>query len=225
MNNYSTYKKNILNRFCEIFASFFFLAFGIGSIYSNPADTFNQRCSFVSILVGFILLLYGIFYKVTISDLKLNFICLIPFRKISLIDVERLKIETTKKGVLLILEYTNGKKVKLPNLNSLNLLDKFTQELENSIYQKKLENKVILDTESNKIKFNILLMFVFYFFIIIFSLVFAAVVSYFFIRLIKDMQIIKNIILLKLCVIFIFSITVLLFFKVFFFLLEKIKTK
>ena len=208
MNNYSTYKKNILNRFCEIFASFFFLAFGIGSIYSNPADTFNQRCSFVSILVGFILLVYGIFYKVTISDLKLNFICLIPFRKISLIDVERLKIETTKKGVLLILEYTNGKKVKLPNLNSLNLLDKFTQELENSIYQKKLENKVILD-----------------FFIIIFSLVFAAVVSYFFIRLIKDMQIIKNIILLKLCVIFIFSITVLLFFKVFFFLLEKIKTK
>lgn len=207
-----------------IFAGLIFFAFGIGSIYSNPTDLFNQRCSFVLIIVGFILILYGIFYKVTISDLTLNYICLIPFRKISLIDVERLKIERTKKGILFTLEYTDGRRIKLSNLNSLNLLDNFIQELENSIYQQKSEDKDILDAGCNKRRFNTLLVF-FLYFLIVFSFIFAMIVSYLFILLIKNMQVVKNMILLKVCVIFIFSITFLLFFNVFFFLFEKIKTK
>lgn len=217
MNKGRIYRKYTISRIFEIVAGLVFLLFGLGSIYYNQADSFNQKCSFISGIIGIFLVLFGIFYKVKITNNALTYMFLIPLKRIPLLDVENIEIETKEKDFHLIFKYKDGITRKISNIWKFKYYDKLIQDLENVIKQKDVYRTNIEHMEQKNT--NITLMFLFYVFIILFSLILTCVVSYYFIITLN--KITNNLVLTKFSVIIVFTICFSVIFNLFLFILEK----
>lgn len=221
MNKSKTYRKSNINRGFEIISGVFLLIFALGSIFYNPADSFNQTCCLISGIIGIFLILYGFFYKVKISNDTLVFMILIPFKRISLSDVEHMKIETNDKDLNLLLKYKNGRVRKIPKIYRFKFYDELIQDMENVVKQKDIQNTNVEQTDNEKP--NVAFMVVLYVFGILSAFILAGIVSYYFILAMKRFGITNNIVLIKLCVIIFFTISFYIVLKIFLAVVEKKK--
>ncbi len=223
MNKGKTYRKYIFNRAFEIISGCILIIFGLGSIMNNPTDSLNQKCSFISSFIGILLFLYGFFYKIELTNESIVISCLVPFKRISLINVVNLKIDRGETSTSIIFEYSNGKKQKISNIGIFKFSDCLIEDIENVVAKKEhnICNEKILG--QRKIRNKLLIMQICIIFAIILNFIIAGAISYFFINLIKKTGIIKNPILVNICVIGVFSIIFLLFFEFMLFFIKKRK--
>lgn len=223
MNKVKIFRKYTFNRIFEIISGCILIIFGLGSILQNPSDSLNQKCSFISSFIGIFLFLYGLFYKIEVTNEAIVFTCLIPFKRISLMNVSNLKVEKEGKNFHILFEYSNGKKQRLSNIGNIEFRDCLIEDIENIIDKKEQDICNVKKLEQRKIHSRLLIKQIAFIFAILLNLIIAGIITYFFINLIKRTGVVENSILVNICVIGVFSITFLLFFELIFFFIRKRK--
>ena len=221
MNNKKIYRKYTFNRAFEIISGCVLIVFGLGSILNNPTDPLIQKFSFICGFTGIFLFIYGFFYKIEFTNEFLVFSCLIPCKRISLMNVVNLKIDEGGKNTCIIFEYSNEKKQKLSNIEDFKFSDCLIEDIKNVVSGKEQNDCNAKKLGQIKIHTKLLIMQICSILAIILSLIVAGIISCFFINLIKKNEVVENPMLIKICVIGFFSIIFLLFFELFLFFIKK----